>query len=240
MSQTVGSLCVAVSSRSECPVRTEWNPTYTRLTHIAPPRSATCRTDHSSTVLDRYTPDNDCGSVGVAAGANVAADAVATANCASRRPRVPTVSRTTAHSGSGRGVATRAPLYVHKRLSFLPTLMFCCYAASKGNINRLVLHLVSDQLRVLPLFMTLHATCQLCHRFDFASRSTRCSHRFCSYISSAVRLSHPTITSTSNDSPSLSSSTRLLEPSPSPSFIIACSSLVQGGESPGAKGLNKT
>ena len=52
VSQTVGSLCVAVSSRSECPVRTEWNPTCTRLTHIAPPRSATCRTDHSNTVLD--------------------------------------------------------------------------------------------------------------------------------------------------------------------------------------------
>ena len=52
VSQTVGSLCVAVSSRSECPVRTEWNPTYTRLTHIAPPRSATCRTDQFSSVND--------------------------------------------------------------------------------------------------------------------------------------------------------------------------------------------
>ena len=110
------------------------------------------------TRIRSYTPDQNCGSVSAAAGANVAADAVATANCASRRPRVPTVSRTTAHSGSGRGVATRAPLYVHKRLSFLPTLMFCCYAASKGDINRLVLHLVSAQLRVLPLLMTLHAT----------------------------------------------------------------------------------
>ena len=52
VSRIVGSLCVVVSYRSERSRRAEWNQTYTRLTHIAPPRSATCRTDHSSTVLD--------------------------------------------------------------------------------------------------------------------------------------------------------------------------------------------
>ena len=83
-----------------------------------------------------HTPDHDCGSVGVAAGANVAADAVATLNCASRHPRVPTVSRTTSHSGSARGVATRAPLYLYKGLSFLLTLMFLVLRRNERRINR--------------------------------------------------------------------------------------------------------
>ena len=147
--------CV-VSFRVSCAHRMESD---VHQTHSHRP-AAQCYLPHGPIFYRKpcHTPVQNCGSVGVAAGANVAADAVATANCASRRPRVPTVSRTTAHSGSGRGVAIRAPLYVHKRLSFLPTLMFCCYAASKGNINRPVLHLVSAQLRFLPLLMTLHAT----------------------------------------------------------------------------------
>ena len=57
VSQTVGLLCVTVSSRSECSVRAEWNQTYTRLTHIAPPRlnSSTCRVNditHLTTTVD--------------------------------------------------------------------------------------------------------------------------------------------------------------------------------------------
>ena len=125
--------CV-VSFRVSCAHRMESD---VHQTHSHRP-AAQCYLPHGPIFFRKrsHTPDHDCGSVGVAAGANVAADAVATLNCASRHPRVPTVSRTSAHSSSARGVATRAPLYLYKGLSFLLTLMFLVLRRKQRRINR--------------------------------------------------------------------------------------------------------
>ena len=74
--------------------------------------------------------------------------------------------------------------------SFLPTLLFCLLLRRiRGDISTPSrVSCTVALLRVLPLLMTLHATCQFCHRSDFAARSICCRHRFCSYICSAVRL----------------------------------------------------
>ena len=106
--------CV-VSFRVSCAHRMESD---VHQTHSHRP-AAQCYLPHGPIFFRKrsHTPDQNCGSVGVAAGANVAADDVATLYCASRHPRVPTVSRTSAHSCSARGVATLVHLSIFTKVS---------------------------------------------------------------------------------------------------------------------------
>ena len=101
--------------------------------------AAQCYLPHGPIFLRKqsHTPDQNCGTVGVAAGANVAADAVATANCASRRPMGPNSSTNPRPLlFRPRRSDSRAPLYLYKGLSFLLTLMFLVLRRKQRRINR--------------------------------------------------------------------------------------------------------